>query len=570
MNDFFANEGNERFQLIKRDCLIHSVFYHNWLPWANRLNKTPFDRVILLGYRKKMAGSGVFSVLPANFFSLLSGANREHYAALLVLYYRLFQENTHGLERKLVVHEFMKYLARHRESLLEEADTSDDILPENNVQDDETHEDNTAPELDFNNSAQVDSAGDQEGHHDETENRPFDERFLASRFLKRLINAGWLGEETLADYTKVINITAWGKPFLEAMIRIDEGLKTEYESHVVTVYSSLCGETIKENGHFMVLKAREEARLLIDSLKVLSQSIKGYYENLKAEAIRSRAASVLHEHYDLYMGEVLDKAYKRLKTSDNVSRYRQNIFKKIADLLDDNEWLDASAGKYMRILQTSREECRKKLEIMLEEIRGDLKSVDKLEDEIDQRNAAYSRSSTEIIKAYIEPDSTIAGKIGTLIKAIHGGNNNLSSSIAHGIHRIGFLSPSTLAFRRLREEGDFSVVTSKADLEALDQNEKDFFERIKKSKSIKKIAAWLDEQGGKERILIPQELITGEDAYISFVYALLYGDSRNNFGYRVEEDEGAPGSVRAANYEVPDIRFRRQAQEQTVDAGGEN
>jgi len=221
-----------------------------------------------------------------------------------------------------------------------------------------------------------------------------------------------------------------------------------------------------------------------------------------------------------------------------------------------------SAGKYMRILQKSREECREKLQIMLEEIRDDLKSVDPLEDEIDRRNAAYSRSSTEIIKAYIEPDSTVAGKIGMLIKALHGGNNDIRFRISHGLYRISFLSPSTLAFRLRRDEGDFSAVPSKADLETLEQAEKEFLERMKRRLSIKRIGAWLDEQGGKEKRLIPAELINDEDTYIRFVYALLYGDSRNNFGYTVEDDAGtAAQSVKAADYVVPNIRFRRQRQE---------
>jgi hypothetical protein len=196
---------------------------------------------------------------------------------------------------------------------------------------------------------------------------------------------------------------------------------------------------------------------------------------------------------------------------------------------------------------------------MLEEIREDLKSVDPLEDGIDRRNAAYSRSSTEIIKAYIEPDSTIAGKIGQLIKAIHSGNDEVRSSIAHGLYRISFLSPSSLAFRQKREEGDFNALMSKADLEALDKREKEFFEQWKKRLSLKKINAWLDEQGGKEKALIPEELIKGEDSYIRFIYALLYGGSRSNFSYNIEEnDEDAinSASVKAADYVVPNIRFR--------------
>jgi len=488
--------------------------------------------------------TGVFSVLPNNFFSLLASGNRQHYSALLVLYYRLFQEYPRGLERELVVREFMNYLLLHRDTLAEEAaEESDEAsgyeTPELSVQ-----------EFDFENNAPA--------------NRSIDERTLASRFLKRLINAGWLGEETLADFTKVINITAWGKPFMKALADVDGGLKPEYESHIVTIYSLLCGDTIKKDGHHAVLRAHEEARSLIDALKVLSQSIKGYYDKLNAEAIRSKAASALHEHYNLYAGEVLDRAYKRLKTSDNVSRYRQSIFKQVADLLRDEEWLDASAGRYTRILQSSREECREKLKVMLENIRDDLRSVDPLEDEIDRRNAAYSRSSTEIIRAYIEPDSTVAGKIGMLIKAIQSAalgdeSRELSSRIAHGIYRLGFLSPSSLALRRPKEEADFSSSPSKADLEALAQTENEFMERMRRRLSIKRIGAWLDEQGGKEKALAPTELINDEDSYIRFVYALLYGDSRNSFGYSIEENEMAEnaGEIRAADYVVPDIKFRK-------------
>ena len=177
---------------------------------------------------------------------------------------------------------------------------------------------------------------------------------------------------------------------------------------------------------------REEARVLIDSLNVLSQSIKGYYDKLNAQAIRAEAASVLHEHYNLYAGDVLDHAYKRLKTSDNVLFYCHSIYKKIKELLSDDVWLDDSTGKYMRIMsersfvklnsmegnfKNIRDECRNKIQSMLEEISDDIKSVDPLKDEIDRRNADYSRSSTEKIRAYIEPDSTVAGKIGMIIKA---------------------------------------------------------------------------------------------------------------------------------------------------------
>jgi len=519
--------------------------------------------------------NGVFSILPENFFSPLATPNRQHYASLLLLYYRLFQENVYGLERELVVKEFTKYLTINCDNVADEADFISD--------EDDTESLITAEEAsgvqEFNFDAEQETPVKKENTETGTsaitsgsEISRISNRDVANRFLKRLISTGWLSEETLTDFSRVINITAWGRPFFEALVRVDEGLKTEYESHVVNVYSSLCGETVKENGHFMVLKAREEARALIDSLKVLSQSIKSYYDKLNADAVSSKAASVLHEHYNLYAGEVLDRAYKRLKTSDNVSRYRQSIFKKITELLHDDKWLDASAGKYMRILSErttaiTRDECRTKLQSMLEEIRDDLKSVDPLEDDIDRRNADYSRSSTEKIRAYIEPDSTVAGKIGMIIKALYGGNKKLQSNIAHSIHRIQFLSPSSVALYRPREEGEFTTPVNKADMEVLDEVETEFFDRMKKRLSIKKIGEWLDDHGGKKRILLPKEIINDENSYIRFIYSLLYGDSRNDFGYLIEEknddtDTAAfnqnNSSVSVCGYIVPDVKFRRK------------
>jgi hypothetical protein len=82
---------------------------------------------------------------------------------------------------------------------------------------------------------------------------------------------------------------------------------------------------------------------------------------------------------------------------------------------------------------------------------------------------------------------------------------------------------------------------------------------MRKRLSIKRINAWLDEQGGAERALAPADLISGGDSYIRFVYALLYGDSRKDFGYRIEEDDEAENTeARAAGFVVPDVRFRKE------------
>jgi hypothetical protein len=369
-------------------------------------------------------GTGVFATLPENFFSLLARVNREHYANLLLIYYRLFQENARGIEREQVVRSFIDYLGLHRNTLAEESpDAGDDDSPDEATP---PETDLLTPELDFENE-------DEDEHDDSAKpSSPapsvpnfLNDRALASSFLRKLIKAGWLGEEILADYTKVINITPHGRPFLEALAKVDEGLKTEYESHVVAIYSLLCTDAVADNGHYAVRNAYVHTQALLDSLKVLSQSIKGYYDRIGTDAAEFGIAGILRLQYDEYAPQVLDAAYKRLKTSDNLSRYRPKILQQVGDLLRNDAWLELSARKLAVMKVQTQAECKRQLEDMLEEIRSTLNAVDPLLREIDHRNSLYARSSTERIKVLLEPDSTIAGKIGALVKEIHGGNKGL-------------------------------------------------------------------------------------------------------------------------------------------------
>ena len=152
--------------------------------------------------------TGVFNTLPQLFFSPLASPNREHYAAFLVMYYRVFQESPHGVERNTLVTLYTEYIALHRGQFSAEEELTPD---------------------------EGDAADAEE---------PFTEssRYMASRFLRTLIKTGWVSEETLSDYTRIINMAPYARPFFESLARVEEGLKTEYESHVVAVYSLLTAE----------------------------------------------------------------------------------------------------------------------------------------------------------------------------------------------------------------------------------------------------------------------------------------------------------------------------------------
>ncbi len=365
-------------------------------------------------------------------------------------------------------------------------------------------------------------------------------RELGVRFLRRLLQYGWMNEEELADFTRVINISSFAKPFFEALHQVSHGVKVEYESHVIAVYSSLCGDAVKENGHLAVMNAHEHTRLLIESLKVLEQNIKSHIQRMYERDAEVR--DILHIHYDVYMNEVVDKAYTRLKTSENLSKYRPKINGAVRRLIEDEKWMARTAEKLSQIKHFPVEESRRLLVDMLKEIRSDLRSIDPILEEIDDKNRRYSRISTERIKAKLYADSSLQGRIGDILKAFTNGEITGPSpqELATGLFSSGFLSAASLYNRRPASLEVTGIKKPEKNDFDREQAETELYLRIHNQLGPDKIARFLSRYVPDDGRPIPAEqIVTDMKSYVRLLYAAAYGETRTeNFPYRVTwEDE---------------------------------
>jgi hypothetical protein len=205
----------------------------------------------------------------------------------------------------------------------------------------------------------------------------------------------------------------------------------------------------------------------------------------------------------------------------------------------------------------------------------------------------YARSSVERVKALLEPDSTLAGKLAALVKEIYrqgkgvkGEAGELHLRLAHRLHRIRTFAPESLYRRYHREEADFNREVSPADKEAMERAEAELFIRLRKQLGVKRVGDWLDAQGGGERALSTRDLVRDESSFIRFIYSVLYADSRPAFRYEIEDTiggdqeagadsaQGASGvpaasaedaaphpagaSVRTGGYVAPDVLLRKK------------
>lgn len=465
----------------------------------------------------------LFKNLPENFFRPLASPLKEHYAALLLIFYRLFLEYQGSIERAQVVREFEDYFRTHT----------------------------VGTELSDEEAESAESAG-----YTLAEERR-GPRELANYFLRRLNAYGWVGDEVLEDFTQLVTMNSWAKPFFEALYASSMGVEEEYESHIVAVYSLLTGGAARENGHYNLMSAHSHVRRLVESLKVLSQNIRTYLQNLyQGDA---EVHEILHIHYDLYMHEVVDRAYNRLKTSDNLSKYRPLINKAVGAFLQDETWLSANAERLAVVKRTSVAQARKLLVEMLKEIRDSLRGIDPILDEIDDKNRRYSKISTQKIKTKLYSDATLQGKLRDLVTALADGHI-AAGDVPLQLYHSRFLGPESLYTRpnRSRDVDPEAVRLPEDDAEAR-YRQREMELKITGQLNPKKIAEYLrnlgpgveGDEGEVPRGALRSEKIAQDlDGFIKLLYAAGYAEAgRPDFPFEVV---WRPGRVSVQGFHFQD------------------
>ena len=469
--------------------------------------------------------TSVLSRLPEGFFVPLASPNRHHYATLLLAYYRLFVEYRSSVERELVVARFSEYFTG--------LDASDGVTEAGLA------EEGSGAGADIGQSA----AG-------------VDPRALANLFLRKLIGYGWLDEEEQVDFSRMVTLRAHARPFLEALDTTEQGAAIEYESHIVAVYSSLCGDAAKENGEHSVLNAHWHMRLLIESLKVLEQNIRSHVQEMFA--VDSTIPEILHTHYDVYMHEVVDRAYTRLKTSDNLSRYRPRISRAVASFLRDERWMVRTAERLSTIRRTTVAESRETVRQMLVEIRDELKGIDPLLESIDDKNRRYSRISTERIRARLHADSSLEGRITRVVRSLARDPSALGDrQVGHSIFRLRTLTAGSLYTRRARQIAESALARPSGEDVETEIAAAELRLRIANQLNPPKIAEFLERfcpSPGSSRMA--EEIVRDVDSFVRIIYAANYAEARDeSFPFAVEWGDDL---VSAGTFRFRSHRFTRR------------
>ena len=247
----------------------------------------------------------LFKIIPDNFFSLLSSKNKAIYAGCIIEAFKIYEEGSIlGIDKKIVVEVLTDYLDKEMEDIVD---------------------------------MELDSDADKPSSRDK-----------ANFVLRRMEECGWIDVDVSNDYMEILNFRDYAITFIEALLQIEpqiddyvDGNQKEYRGYIYTIYSLLTNPMNIEYGVLMEQVYRN-TKLFIRELRKLDSRLKDY---IKSIIDRTEIKDLMESLID-YKVELVDKAYHRLKTSDNVNKYRLEIVNRLDAFLCDPAIMEQIAIAY--------------------------------------------------------------------------------------------------------------------------------------------------------------------------------------------------------------------------------
>ncbi len=376
-----------------------------------------------------------------------------------------------------------------------------------------------------------------------------DSREKAQRFLRKLKEFGWIEYETENDQTVRIVMPGYAVTMVQTLKNISQNGEMEYQSEISAIYSLMTNEELLNRPYPQVLKPVYDRTLsLFTGLKQLNTGIKKYIEEITAE----KTSEEIIQDFFKYHEEIGSKAYHRIKTSDNVSRFRGVIIGRLQSIQNDAELLKRTVAGYQNIENESDfMAAEEQVLSIIADIIDHFRSYDDIIKEIDKKHSKYLRNAMERAKFLLMNSNNIEGKISTILQMMaevfdREENAGLAEDVDEDVCKIfnifpqGFLSGESLKTipisKRMSdiEEVYHSLEFSDEEREqrrlAVSEKNRNRFTRKNIERFVKELL------NGRECVMASEIELASRRDMIRLIFISLYGrESRS--GYRTEPTE---------------------------------
>jgi hypothetical protein len=289
---------------------------------------------------------------------------------------------------------------------------------------------------------------------DEIEMAPLPEdantqRGRASFILRYFVQKGWLREESAPsqNFARVYTMPHYAQRILDVLRDIAMRETLPIRGLICTIRDVL--QTAEKEGGIEVRlpEAYRHTQQLRNGLSELQDRMR---EHIQQIAQLDRTSAILDQLSDYHIN-ISDLAYHQLKTTDHVSRFRPQILEAITKLEEVNRLM---AGVQALIAQAEVQTESDALSLLATEvqfIREQFETLDHHLDALDNLNSRYMNTLARTIERDIYANSTISGRLLTVLATLlHGKRNLPEESVLEDIHlSVNLFTFSTLDDRSL-------------------------------------------------------------------------------------------------------------------------
>lgn len=377
-----------------------------------------------------------------------------------------------------------------------------------------------------------------------TESGNLTSRDKANFMLRRLEYYGWIYVDVDYSYVQRVNFRDYAVQVIKALQAIAEDRKAEYQGYIYTIYN-LARAT--GNPGIGLLQIVENTDALITGLKSLNANIKRYIDELTRH---STVAEIMDALLNDYYSNVVDKAYHRLLTSDNVSKFRPEIIERLEANSRSKRFLNAAAKEVAELKEMTEEEAGEKVLELLHDVIDAFRKMDEILDEINKKNTRYQRAAINRARFLLSSSEDIRGQLKDILSFMNERiqEEHLDYNAVFELEEMDRLI-KLFSWDYLDTDSLYAPIEGKKefvpqeipivvpDEEARDEKRRKMKEKLERILTPEKISGYVNEQmKGRDRMLASELPMDMEDTFIRMIYIRLYGQ-RKNMNYRLEMRE---------------------------------
>jgi hypothetical protein len=460
----------------------------------------------------------LFNRVPASLFGPLTGAHASLYWSILARLWQLeFEREPLFLVKPAVVETAEELVrasslwAERREELLALAEGDGD-----------TRED--APsnvDADVNGSANV---------ADEASLL----RATARRLVARLETAGWFHFEYRSAVGEVLSFHPWAARILDTLVKIARDEQPVFQGYAHSIASLLKADAFAARPGVSLAEARRHTADLLRELKILERNIYASTRRLIEEV--ASAAGVLEEGLERYRRAVMAN-YHRLKTVDNLYKWRGEILHRLDAIERDTLALDAAARWYAEQEGVDGRTAAARVAEDLALLRMQFETLPQLVDEIDARNARFSGAALRRLMYFLRHDARTEGQLQRLVDALA---REETPEPVFDVYRCELLAPGFLytAPRRRPRPVNQPLARRPASDDAALRGE--IAPRLRRPFARARVDAFVDALlGSRDSVPLGAAAPDTDDEYVRLIYTVAYALDGGS-PYRFEREAASP------------------------------